>query len=432
MQGTPNANRLHIAIFGRRNAGKSSLINAITGQEIALVSEFAGTTADPVYKAMELLPIGPVVIIDTAGIDDTGNLDELRVAKTREVIGKADMALLVFSADDLAPPVFSADGEVPSDFSSELEWYTLLAKAHIPVIGVLNKCDLGIQDAKAEFDNISEGVAYNGGSKALADKLDDLEKAFPIPFVKTSIHDPASIAELKNALVKQVPFYEKDTIVSDLFSPGDIVLLVAPQDIQAPKGRLILPQVQIMRDVLDHKGLLMTVTTDCLEALLSKLNTPPALVITDSQVFDQVNAMLPADIPLTSFSILMARYKGDLGIFTDGAAVIGSLKDGDKVLIAEACTHHALQGDIGREKLPSWLRDFTGKNLSITIKTGIDFAEDLTPYSLIIHCGACMFNRKQMMSRILLSKNQKVPMTNYGTAIAYMKGILPKVTDRLL
>ncbi len=422
MQGTPNANRLHIAIFGRRNAGKSSLINAITGQEIALVSEFAGTTADPVYKAMELLPIGPVVIIDTAGIDDIGNLGELRVAKTKEVIGKADMALLVFPAD----------GPEPSDFSSELEWYSLLAKANIPVIGVLNKCDLEIQDEKVKSDSINEGSRGKDETKTPAGKLDELKNAFPVPFVKTSIYDLASITELKNALVNQVPFYEKDTIVSDLFSPGDIVLLVAPQDIQAPKGRLILPQVQIMRDVLDHKGLLMTVTTDCLEALLSKLNTPPALVITDSQVFDQVNAILPEDIPLTSFSILMARCKGDLGVFTDGAAVIGALKDGDKVLIAEACTHHALQGDIGREKLPSWLRDFTGKNLEVTVKTGIDFAEDLTPYSLIIHCGACMFNRKQMMSRILLSKNQKVPMTNYGTAIAYMKGILPKVTDLLL
>jgi len=403
MQHTPNANRLHIAIFGRRNAGKSSLINAITGQSIALVSEFPGTTADPVYKAMELLPIGPVVIIDTAGIDDTGSLGALRVTKTREVIAKTDLALLVFPADDPAS----------MDFTIEKAWYTMLSKADIPVIGVLNKCDIAAED------NVAQGI-------------DELKKLFPIPFVKTSIHDPASIAELKKVLVDQVPFFEKDTLVSDLFAPGDIVLLVAPQDIQAPKGRLILPQVQIMRDVLDHKGLLITVTTDRLADLLSKLNTPPALVITDSQVFAQVSAILPPDMPLTSFSILMARYKGDLAIFSEGAAAISTLKDGDQVLIAEACTHHALQGDIGREKLPNWLREFTGKNLAITTKAGIDFAGDLSAYSLIIHCGACMFNRKQMMSRVLLSRDQQVPMTNYGTAIAYMQGILPRVTEELL
>ena len=402
MQATPNANRLHIAIFGRRNAGKSSLINAITGQSIALVSEFPGTTADPVYKAMELLPIGPVVIIDTAGIDDTGSLGELRVNKTREVIAKTDLALLVFPADD----------PMPMDSSLEQAWYAMLSKAGIPVIGVLNKCDI------AGEENIAQGT-------------DDLKKVFPIPFVQTSIHDPASIGELKKILIDQVPFYEKDTLVSDLFAPGDIVLLVAPQDIQAPKGRLILPQVQVMRDVLDHKGLLITVTTDRLADLLSKLNTPPSLVITDSQVFSQVSAILPPDMPLTSFSILMARYKGDLPTFATGAAAISTLKDGDRVLIAEACTHHALQGDIGREKLPNWLREFTGKSLDITTKAGIDFAGDLSDYSLVIHCGACMFNRKQMMSRILLAKDQQVPITNYGTAIAYMQGILGKVTAYL-
>ncbi len=412
MQQTPNANRLHIALFGRRNAGKSSLINAITGQQIAIVSEFAGTTADPVYKAMELLPIGPVVIIDTAGIDDTGDLGSLRVAKTREVIAKTDLALLIFSSDGLWPP----------DLSSELEWYDLLKTGKIPVIGVLNKCDDHFKMAGSDF------FSSLGDDSRLA----DLKEIFPIPFVKTSIHEAATIDELKKMIFTHIPFYEKETIVSDLFSPGDIVLLVAPQDIQAPKGRLILPQVQIMRDVLDHKGLLMTVTTDLLEALLSKLNCKPDLVITDSQVFEQVSALLPADIPLTSFSILMARYKGDLSVLTEGAFAISTLKDGDKVLIAEACTHHALQGDIGREKLPKWLREFTGKDLEIVVKTGIDFGEDLRSYSLIVHCGACMFNRKQMMSRILLSKNQEVPITNYGTAIAYMKGILPRVTDKLL
>jgi len=228
-----------------------------------------------------------------------------------------------------------------------------------------------------------------------------------------------------------VPFYEKQSICGDLFKPGDTVLLVAPQDIQAPKGRLILPQVQVMRDVLDHKGLLLTATADQLEDMLSKLKDLPDLVITDSQVFDRVNAILPGQVPLTSFSILMARYKGDLSALVDGSGAISTLKDGDHVLIAEACTHHALQGDIAREKLPDWLRKFTGKDLVITAKAGMDFSEDLTKYSLVIHCGACMFNRKQMMSRIMRSKNQNVPITNFGTAIAYMNGILPKVTEYL-
>ncbi len=404
MQNTPNANRLHIAIFGRRNAGKSSLINSITGQSIALVSEIAGTTADPVYKAMELLPIGPVVIIDTAGIDDVGELGYLRVAKTKEVIAKTDIAFLVFPAD----------AAWPLDLSFETDWYEDLKKAGIPVIGVLNKSDLAMDEIVS-----------------LDEKLKVLSSEFPIPFVQTSINDSKSIEDLKKLLIENVPFYEKDVIVSDLFSPGDIVLLVAPQDIQAPKGRLILPQVQVMRDVLDHKGLLITVTTDMLEDLLSKLKIAPALVITDSQVFEKVNGILPPEIPLTSFSIVMARYKGDLSAFVDGASAISQLQDGDKVLIAEACTHHALQGDIGREKLPRWLAEFTGKKLVVEKKTGIDFSNDLSEYKLVIHCGACMFNRKQMMSRIILSRNQHVPITNYGTAIAYMNGILPKVTKGL-
>jgi [FeFe] hydrogenase H-cluster maturation GTPase HydF len=404
MQTTPNANRLHIGIFGRRNAGKSSLINSITGQNIALVSDIAGTTADPVYKAMELLPIGPVVIIDTAGIDDIGELGYLRVSKTKEVISKTDIAFLVFPAD----------ATWPLDLTLENQWYEDLKSAGIPIIGVLNKCDLS---------PISELV--------VDDKLALLAEKFPIPFVMTSINDLKTIEELKKVLIENVPFYEKDVLVSDLFNPGEIVLLVAPQDIQAPKGRLILPQVQVMRDVLDHKGLLITVTTDKLEDLLGKLKEMPALVVTDSQVFEIVNKILPEDIPLTSFSIVMARYKGDLSAFVDGANAIGELKDGDKVLIAEACTHHALQGDIGREKLPRWLGEFTGKDLIVEKKTGIDFSKDLSEYKLVIHCGACMFNRKQMMSRVILSKNQNVPITNYGTAIAYMNGILPKVTKGL-
>ncbi len=435
MQTTPNANRLHIGIFGRRNAGKSSLINSITGQNIALVSDIAGTTADPVYKAMELLPIGPVVIIDTAGIDDVGELGYLRVSKTKEVISKTDIAFLVFPAD--AP--------WPLDLTLENQWYEDLKKAGIPIIGILNKCDLSPRIDLAQSKKISKEEVYKldtlGAQNScsglddnfdiLNEKLDVLTEKFPIPFVMTSINDLKTIEELKKVLIENVPFYEKDVLVSDLFNPGDIVLLIAPQDIQAPKGRLILPQVQVMRDVLDHKGLLITVTTDKLSELLGKLKEMPALVVTDSQVFEIVNKILPEDIPLTSFSIVMARYKGDLSAFVDGATAIGQLQDGDKVLIAEACTHHALQGDIGREKLPRWLGEFTGKNLIVEKKTGIDFSTDLSEYKLVIHCGACMFNRKQMMSRVILSKNQNVPITNYGTAIAYMNGILPKVTKGL-
>lgn len=392
MQHTPNANRMHIAIFGKRNVGKSSLINAITGQSIALVSDIAGTTTDPVYKAMELLPIGPVVMIDTAGIDDEGEIGDLRIRKTKEVIDKTDLALLVFSPEN--------------EIGIEKEWYATLKEANIPIIGVMNKSDLS-----SSFD------------------LDSYKAIFDIPFITVSAKDFKHMNELKNLIFKLAPIYERDTIVGDIIQPGDTIVLVAPQDIQAPKGRLILPQVQTLRDILDHKGLALTVTADKLEDLLSKLNHDPDLVITDSQVFNVVNDTLKRSVPLTSFSILMARYKGELQTLIQGAQAIESLKDGDKVLIAEACTHHALDGDIGREKLPKWLQDYSKSTLDITVKAGIDFESDLSPFSLIVHCGACMFNRKQMMTRLKNATLQNVPMTNYGTAIAYMNGILNRVTE---
>lgn len=394
MHHTPNANRLHIAIFGRRNVGKSSLINAMTDQSIALVSNIAGTTTDPVYKAMELLPIGPVVIIDTAGIDDEGEIGELRMQKTKEVIAKTDIALLVFSSENEIDAI-------------EHEWFNMLKESDVPILGVINKTD--IQDVN----------------------IDAYKAVFPIPFVKTNTKNKDSIDELKSLLFKNVPFYERETILGDIIKAGDVVLLVAPQDIQAPKGRLILPQVQTLRDILDHKGLALTVTDDQLEKMLGKLKAAPDLVVTDSQVFEKVNKILPKDVPLTSFSILMSRYKGDLNTFIEGADAIGHLEDGDKVLIAEACTHHPLEGDIGREKLPRWLKAFTGKEIHTITKAGIDFADDLSEYKLIIHCGACMFNRKQMMSRLIKANNQNIPITNYGTAIAYMQGILDKVTHKL-
>ncbi len=390
MQHTPNANRLHIAIFGRRNVGKSSLINAITGQDIALVSNISGTTTDPVYKAMELLPIGPVVIIDTAGIDDEGDIGTLRVNKTREVISKTDIALVIFSSENPISPI-------------EHEWLSMLKEANIPVIGVINKIDI-----------LNPDMA--------------MYQEFDMPFVKTCTNDPASIQRLKTELFHHVPFYEKDTILGDLIKPGDTIVLVAPQDIQAPKGRLILPQVQTLRDILDHKGLAITVTDDNLEVMLTKIKHQPDLVVTDSQVFEKVNEILPKDVPLTSFSILMSRYKGDLDSFIAGAVAISELQDYDKVLIAEACTHHPLQGDIGREKLPKWLKEYTGKKIETVTKAGIDFGDDLSEYKLIIHCGGCMFNRKQMMSRIIQAQKNNIPITNYGTAIAYMNGILDKVT----
>lgn len=398
MQETPKANRLHIAIFGRRNAGKSSLINAISGQDIALVSNVAGTTTDPVYKTMELLPLGPIVLIDTAGLDDVGEIGELRIKKTKEVMDKTDLAILLFSAES-------------TDYSLEKEWLEELTERKIPVIGVINKID----EAGSSFQSV------------------DLEELFDVPFVKVSAKERLNIGRLKEAIQTHSPLdFERETIVGDLVKPKDIVILVAPQDIQAPKGRLILPQVQILRDLLDNDTLALTVKDTELEDMLSSLVRKPDLVITDSQVFHKVNAILPADVPLTSFSILMARYKGDLEMLVKGAKAINSLKPGDKVLIAEACTHHALQGDIGREKLPMWLNQKAGGALDIKIVAGVDFPEDLTGYKLVLHCGACMFNRKQLITRLIRAAEQNIPITNYGTAIAELNGILDRVTEKLL
>jgi len=393
MLDTPKANRLHIAIFGKRNAGKSSLINAITGQEIALVSEYAGTTTDPVYKAMELLPIGPVVMIDTAGLDDEGEIGELRVKKTKEVMDKTDLALLVFTPDT-------------SKLSLEQEWYSELKERNIPVIGVVNRIDEGDVNLEA------------------------LKPDFHIPFIKVSAKDKTNIGKLKEAIQTNAPMdFERPTIVGDIIKPKDLVVLVAPQDIQAPKGRLILPQVQIIRDVLDNDGLALTVKDSELEDILKALNRKPDLVITDSQIFHKVSKIITEDVPLTSFSILMARYKGELSSFSKGAKAISDLKPGDKVLIAEACTHHALQGDIGREKMPNWLEEKAGGKLDITINAGVDFPEDLSEYKLIVHCGSCMFNRKQLMTRVIRAMEQNIPITNYGTAIAYMNGILDRTIN---
>lgn len=389
---TPRANRLHIALFGRRNVGKSSIVNAITNQELSLVSDTKGTTTDPVFKSMELLPLGPVVIVDTAGLDDEGALGELRVEKTYEVMDKTDIALLVFTGEN-------------HDFSMEKTWLSHLTKRNIPVVGVINKID--------SFDL----------------KEEDLKGDFNIPFVSISAENKLNIGELKEAIISNSPNdFEKETIVGDILKPKDLVVVVAPQDIQAPKGRLILPQVQIIRDILDHDALALTVKDSELPDILQTLNREPDLVITDSQIFKKVNEMLPTHIPLTSFSVLMARYKGDLDMFIDGAKAIKLLEDGDKILIAEACTHHALKNDIAREKLPNWIKEKSGKKVTFESTSGGTFPKDLTPYKIIVHCGSCMFTRKQLLSRLSRCKEQGVPITNFGVAIAELNGILDKVT----
>ncbi|MBU3181275.1 [FeFe] hydrogenase H-cluster maturation GTPase HydF [Clostridium psychrophilum] len=391
MQQTPNSNRLHIAIFGKRNVGKSSLINALTSQDIALVSSLAGTTTDPVYKAMELLPIGPVVLIDTAGLDDEGEIGELRIKKTKEVMDKTDLALLVIDGKE-------------EDLSFEKVWYEDLKQRKIPVVGVINKID---------ENDVS---------------IEKIKKAIDIYFVKVNAKDRLNINGLKKAIMAAAPMdFEKSTIVGDIVKPKAKVLVVAPQDIQAPKGRLILPQVQIIRDLLDNDAMALVVKDSELENILASLNEKPDLVITDSQVFKKVNSIIPKDIPLTSFSILMARYKGDLNTLVKGARAIDTLKPGDKVLIAEACTHHPLEGDIGREKLPKWLEEKVGGKLDITICAGSSLPEDLSEYKLIVHCGACMFNRQQLMSRIKKANALELPITNFGIAIAHINGILDRV-----
>lgn len=399
LQETPRGNRLHIGFYGRRNAGKSSLINLVTGQQTALVSSHAGTTTDPVIKSMELLPIGPVAVIDTAGLDDAGELGELRISRSMQMMDRTDLALLVISAEDAG------------DVFLEKKWLQELKNRKIAVIGVLSQID------RIEADRV-ENI-----KSALETELD-------IPFTAVSANERYYRAELLSAIIKNAPMdFENPTLVGDLFEPGTAVVLVAPQDIQAPKGRLILPQVQVIRDILDNGGLALTATLDQFPRLLESLKEPPALVITDSQVFPQVNSLLPRDVPLTSFSIVMARNKGDLATLVKGARAISGLKESDRILVAEACTHAPLEEDIGREKLPRWLRERVGNGLTVDISTGLDFPANLKEYSLILHCGGCMFTRKQLMSRMIKADAENVPITNYGIAIAEINGILERVTE---
>ena len=398
---TPRGNRVHIAIYGRTNAGKSSLINKITNQDISLVSEMRGTTTDPVYKAMELLPIGPVVFIDTAGIGDTTELGELRVKKTKEILNKMDIALLLISTEVLLEN---------QDLSYEKEWIREIKKREKPFIVILNKMDL-----------VPEGKAQE-----LIDRV-KAELECEVSTVATSREE--SIQRIKAKLIEYAPkIVIEEKLIGDKIKVGDRVLLVAPQDIQAPKGRLILPQVQVIRDILDNGGIPTVVTLDNLKEGLAIFQGRPDLVITDSQVFKAVDEVLDRDVPLTSFSIIMARAKGDLDTLYRGAKRINELKDGDRVLIAEACTHHQLKGDIAREKLPMLLQKRAG-NIVIDNCSGKNFPEDISKYSLVIHCGSCMLNRAETMSRLGVCSGQEIPITNFGMAIAEINGILDRVME---
>lgn len=390
---TPRSNRLHIALFGVTNAGKSSLINALTGQEIALVSAVRGTTTDPVYKAMELLPLGPVVFIDTAGLDDKSELGALRKSKTVEVLNKTDVALLVLDATQGA----TAD---------DRELLALLKEKKIPVLGVLNKSD-GVEEAR------EKGAA--------------LQKELGIKIIPVSAQRGEGLPELKRALVQLAPAgKEERPIVADLFQPGEIGLLVVPIDASAPKGRLILPQQQTLREMLDHHITAVVCRETKLRETLQKLKEKPRLVITDSQVFQKVATDTPPDIPLTSFSILFARYKGDLKELVKGARAVEKLRDGDKVLIAEACTHHRQDDDIGTVKIPRWLGEKTGKKLVIEYSSGLSFPANLHEYALIVHCAGCMLNERAMLYRIREAQAAGVPIVNYGVLIAYLHGILER------
>lgn len=389
---TPHANRLHIALFGRRNSGKSSLINALTGQDTALVSAIPGTTTDPVSKAMEIHGIGPCVFIDTPGFDDEGELGTMRIARTLKAVERTDIALLLCEDGDL---------------EDEKQWIKQLKEKNIPVILILNKAD--------KRKNI----------EATAKSIEEACQEKPL-IVSAKQH--TGIEAIHQALLQKLPAdFDQQTITGELAEEGDLVLLVMPQDIQAPKGRLILPQVQTLRELLDKKCIVMSCTTDKLPETLQALARPPHLIITDSQVFHIVYQQKPAESKLTSFSVLMAGYKGDIHYYIEGASAIDRLTPQSRVLIAEACTHAPLSEDIGRVKLPRLLRKKVGEELQIDRVAGTDFPEDLTPYHLVIHCGGCMFNRKYVLSRIGQARVQQVPITNYGIAIAHLNGILDKI-----
>nr|WP_320013258.1 [FeFe] hydrogenase H-cluster maturation GTPase HydF [uncultured Desulfobulbus sp.] len=392
MQTAPKGLRLHIGLFGRRNVGKSSLLNAITRQQAALVSSHAGTTTDPVEKPMELLPLGPVLFIDTAGIDDVGALGEVRIARTRAVFDRTDLGVLVTEAG------------LWGDFEEEL--LAALADRDIPVVVVVNKVD------------------QEQGAPPLVTTLQ--KQKFPV--VKTSALNGTGIGGLKQAIIQEAPagFVGQQPIVSDLVGPGETVVLVVPIDKEAPKGRLILPQVQTLRDLLDGDCISLVVKERELRQALAQLQRPPKLVVTDSQVFLKVAADIPPEVPLTSFSILFSRNKGDLLTQVEGALAIDQLQPGDKVLIAEACSHHPIGEDLGTVKIPRWLTQYVGGKLAFTHVQGHDFPENLPDYKLVIQCGSCMLNRREVLSRIVHCREAGVPITNYGLAISFSLGIFTR------
>jgi len=391
MYKTPASNRLHIGIFGKRNTGKSSLINAITGQETAIVSQVPGTTTDPVYKSMEILPIGPCMLIDTAGIDDAGILGDERVRRTLVVLRKTDLGLIVVTPDT---EIDNFEEELVRTFQNK----------KLPFLFVINKCELPGNLAQAYLERNQ------------------------LPFLRVSSKTRQGIDELKNKLMEMAPgHWSPIPLVGDIINPKDLIILVCPIDSAMPQGRLILPQVQVMRDCLDNNAVALvakeTELLDCLKSLKEK----PRLVITDSQVFEDVAAKLPPEIPLTSFSTVFARHKGDLNAYIRGVKVLEELKDGDEILIAEACTHHVQPEDIGRTKIPTWLINYTKKDLHFEVAAGGDFPEDLSPYKLIISCGGCMVNRAEILHRIGQAARAKVAITNYGILMAYLCGILERV-----
>ena len=392
MKNTPKGFRLHIGFFGRRNVGKSSLLNALTRQTVSIVSDIAGTTTDPVEKPMELLPIGPVLFIDTAGIDDVGALGEMRVQRTFQVFDRTDIGVIVTVAGEW--------GEFEEGILAEL------LERKTPVIVVFNKNDVARPDS------------------AHAARLHDMN----ILTVQTTASTAEGILDLREALIRSAPeeFINAPAIVGDLVPAGELAVLVIPIDLEAPKGRLILPQVQSIRDILDNDAYCMVVKERELRDALDRLKRPPALVVTDSQAFLKVGGDTPDSVPMTSFSILFARFKGDLVEFVKGATAIDDLQSGDRVLICESCSHHPIGEDIGRVKLPRWLRQYVGGKIEFTHIQGHDFPEDLSPYKLVVHCGACMWNRREVLSRVIRCQRAGVPITNYGLAIAFSLGIFER------
>lgn len=394
MNNTPRANRLHIGIFGKRNTGKSSLINAITNQDIALVSETKGTTTDPVYKSMEILPIGPVVVIDTAGIDDSGELGELRVKKTLKVLEKTDLAILLIDSEE-------------EDFQYEKEIIDMINKKSIPIIGAINKIDI---------KNIDK---------------DEIEKELGIDLFRVSAKTKEGIEQFKDKIAqfsKKIE-YEKKVIIGDKIEKEDVIVQVVPIDEAAPKGRLILPQVQTIRDVLDHNGINIVVQDTELKKTIELFGDKIKLVITDSQAFGRIKDIVPENIYLTSYSILFARYKGELSEFIKGVNQVRKLRENDIVLISEACTHHRQKGDIGKDQIPKFLQELSEKKLKFEWSSGSTIPEDISKYSMIVHCGGCMINRKEMLSRVERASNKNIPIVNYGIFLAFKYNILSRALE---